>query len=159
MALSKHVTICSIKNPVCFQLTAYHNTFEICHTQAQFAGTVSIRLRSVLCDGHSNTLTLLSSHFGSVLEVCVDPAVTKLFPSWLSGIFRCCFNIPASILFHMMPPVLWYAPVSPAATQPCNLLLPTLCFMIARALLASRPLFPSKHKVFVYQTREGSSKR
>ena len=36
------------------------------------AHTLSIRLRSGLCDGHSNTLTLLSlSHFATTLEVCL----------------------------------------------------------------------------------------
>ena len=36
------------------------------------AHTFSIGLRSGLCDGHSNTLTLLSlSHFATTLEVCL----------------------------------------------------------------------------------------
>ena len=63
------------------------------------AHTFSIGLRSVLCDGHSNTLTLLSlSHFPTTLEVCLGSLPiwkTHLRPrfNFLTDVLRCCFNI------------------------------------------------------------------
>ena len=59
----------------------------------------SIRLRSGLCDGHSNTLTLLSlTHFATTLEVCLGSLSiwkTHLRPSFnlRTDVLRCCFNI------------------------------------------------------------------
>uniref|UniRef100_A0A4W5N7A6 EF-hand domain-containing protein n=1 Tax=Hucho hucho TaxID=62062 RepID=A0A4W5N7A6_9TELE len=63
------------------------------------AHKMSIGLRSGLCDGHSNTLTLLSlSHFATTLEVCLGALSiwkTHLRPSFnfLTDVLRCCFNI------------------------------------------------------------------
>ena len=63
------------------------------------AHKVSIGLRLGLCDGHSNTLTLLSlSHFDATLEVCLGSLSiwkTHLRPSFnfLTDVLRCCFNI------------------------------------------------------------------
>ena len=58
----------------------------------------SVRLRSGLGDGHSNTLTLLSlRHFVTTLEVCLGSMSiwkTYLWPSFnfLTDVLRCCFN-------------------------------------------------------------------
>ena len=58
------------------------------HTLFQFYHTFSIGLRSGLCYGHSNTLTLLSfSHFATTLEVCLGSLSiwkTHLRPSFTS---------------------------------------------------------------------------
>uniref|UniRef100_A0A4W5MQY3 Leishmanolysin-like peptidase n=1 Tax=Hucho hucho TaxID=62062 RepID=A0A4W5MQY3_9TELE len=68
------------------------------HARTRFfssAHTFSIGLRSGLCDGHSNTLTLLSlSHFATTLEVCLGSLSiwkTHLRPSFnfLTDVLRC----------------------------------------------------------------------
>ena len=81
----------------------------------------SIGLRLGLCDGHANTLTLLSlSHFATTLEVCLGSlSIWKphLRPSFnfLTDVLRCCFNIARSCSLLLMPSILWSAPVPPAA--------------------------------------------
>ncbi|CDQ85019.1 unnamed protein product [Oncorhynchus mykiss] len=68
----------------------------------------SMGLRLGLCDGHSNTLILLSlSHFATTLEVCLGSLSiwkTHLRPSFnfLTDVLRCCFNISTYISILMI---------------------------------------------------------
>ena len=129
----------------------------------------SIGLRSGLCDGHSNTLTLLSlSHFATTLEVCLQSLSiwkTHLRPS---------FNIlmswdVASIYPHNIPPS-WchlFCEVHQSLLQQST---PTIWCCHPRAsrlgwcsLACKPPPFSSKHNdghygqtvlVLFHQTRE-----
>ena len=69
-------------------------------------------LRSGLCDGHSNTLTLLSlSHFATTLEAflrSLSILKTHLRPgfNFLTDVLRCCFNKSTKNSCLMMPSIL-----------------------------------------------------
>jgi hypothetical protein len=103
-------------------------------------------LRLGLCDGHSNTSTLLSlNHFATTLEVCLGSLSiwkTHLQPS---------FNFQTDVLMllqyiHMMPSILWTAPVPPAAKHPHSMMLPPPCVTVGIVFfgLQASP-FSSKH--------------
>ena len=93
---------------------------------------LSIGLISVLCDGHSKRLTLLSlSHFVTNLAVCLGSlSIWRIYlrPSFnfLPKALRCFLNISTSCSFLMMPSILWSAQLPPAANYPLDLMLPPL---------------------------------
>ena len=108
VAFHKHLTI-SWVNLGPFLLTELYTRFvgllaRTCLFSS--ANRCSIGLRSGLCDGHANTLTLLSlSHFATTLKVCLGslsiwkPHLRPCF-NFLTDVFRCCFNIHIIFLPH-----------------------------------------------------------
>ena len=83
--------------------------------------------RSGLCDGHSNTLTLLSLiHFATTLEICLGSLSiwkTHLRSSFnfLTDYLRCCYNISTQFSILMMPSILSSAPVFSGGLEQCLL--------------------------------------
>ena len=105
-------------------------------------------LRSELCDGHSNTLTLLSlSHFPQLWKYAWGhcpfgrPICNQASTSWLMS-----WDV-ASIYPHNFPSscchLFWPAPVLPAAKHPHNMMLQPSCFTVGMVFfsLQASPFF------------------
>ena len=100
----------------------------------------SIGLRSGLCEGHSNTFTLLSrSHFLTTCAVCLGSLSCwkiQLRPSFnfLAEDLRLCINISRYCSFRIIPSTFWSWPVPAEAKYPHNMILPLPCFSVGMVL-------------------------
>lgn len=89
------------------------------------------------CDGHSRTLTLMSSrHFltilaASLVSVSIWKAHVQPSFSFQADVLRCCLNISTVFPFLMMASILWRAPVPVAAYQPHYMMLPHEAFALS----------------------------